>query len=184
MDFVTYRLFWSVLFSKYLQILLDILLLLSSNLICCVQKIYLMISLILFLDTCFMAQYMNFFLMNISLVLEKNMYSVVIVHIVLELLIAWNWLLLFKSCRYSLIFCLVVLSVTKRVMLKSPMKILNVSFFDSADFLVMYFEALLLVAYTISLWWIDHFIIMKYFCLSFILFLALKSILCDINTTT
>lgn len=130
----------------------------------CVQGMYPIISIILFPDTCFIAQHMDFLSGYFIFVPEKNMYVTIVVHLVLEIIIGWNWLImLFMSFISSLTFWLFYELL--RGLLKSLVKILNsyVSVFDSVNCCIMYFEALLWGEHIMSSWWIDQFIIMNIF---------------------
>lgn len=67
--------------------------------------------------------------------------------------VKFHWLIVFLSSSLALlIFCLVVLSVSKKEVLKSPTIIVNLFISPSVpyniSFSFMYFEALLLAAYT------------------------------------
>lgn len=131
----------------------------------CVWRLYPGISVVLFLDTCFIAQHMDFLGEYFIGTGKECVYSAVIVHIVLELSVGWNWLVvLLNYFMYLLILCLIVLSVTERALLISAMKILNLFYFLILPISV----SLILKLFTCILpsWWIGYFIIMKYFCLS------------------
>lgn len=91
----------------------------------------------------------------------------------------------YMYCKYSLpILCLLVLSITKRIALKS---LICLFLFWPYKFCYMYFDSLLGI-YTFKIvrfsWWIIPFDITKCHSLSLIIFIGLKSALPYMNIAT
>lgn len=116
-----------------------------------------------------------FHLMNVPYALEKNMYSVIVWYIILYISVKLLIVLLLSSLSL-LIFCLLVLSITERGVIKSPFTIMYLSIFLSffVSFYLLSFGALKFVAYMLiivmSFWWIDLFLFMKSPSLSLVKF--------------
>lgn len=108
-----------------------------------------------------------FHLMNVPYALEKNMYSVIVWYIVVYMSVKSSLMVFLLSSLSLLIFCLLVLWIIERGVIKSFMTIMYLSIFlsFSVSFYIMSFEALVFVVFVLiivmSFWWIDPFIFMK-----------------------
>ena len=90
--------------------------------------------------------------MNVPWVLEKNVYSDVVEWHVLQMLIRSCWLVVVSFFVSLMIFCLVVLSVAEREVLKPPTIVVDLSIFIcSISFCFICFTALLFGAYTFKI---------------------------------
>ena len=76
--------------------------------------------------------------------LEKNMYAVVGCSVLYMSIISGWFIVLFKSSIFSLIFCLVVLSITVKGVLKCSVFTVEMSFFPFSyvSFCYMYFDGI------------------------------------------
>ena len=122
---------------------------------------------------------------HITCVLEKNVYSVLILWSTLSVSVTSCWLVvLLKSSVSLLIFCIVVLSIIEGGVLESPtltaeltISPLNFQFFLHFGSLIGICTFIIII----SSWCTHAFMIMKCPSLSPVTFLALKSTLFDIN---
>ena len=112
--------------------------------------------------------------MNVPFKLKKNEYSAIVGYNVLLMFIWASWLMVFSSIPL-LILCLLILPITMRWLLKSPVIILD--FFSSVKLCFVNFETLLSIYMFGLLHFLDelNFLLLYFVPISLAVFFVLKS---------